>query len=217
MKTIIFDMDGVLIDSESSHQESEIKALAAFDLHITPKDLQPFAGATRDAFVTGITERFGVSLDWDGVFEQKDELFFKLMEEVKTVPGVETLLHRIKDAGLKLGLATSSQKRHLSFILNKFGWEPLFDVAVCAADITKSKPDPEIFLKAANGLGAQSAECVVIEDSLNGLRAAKAAGMYTIAITTTFPREALTDADWIIDRFDEIDVEALMRLSSDFH
>lgn len=204
-----------MIDSEPAHKESEIKALAAYDLHITENDLQIYAGTTRDMFAAGLSEQFGVSLDWNAVFEKKDVLFYELMKSVRTFPGIESLIHRIQAAGLKLGIATSSQKRHLSYILDRFGWEPVFDVKVCAADITKSKPDPEIFLMAAQRLGVEPAACAVVEDSINGLRAAKAAGMYAIGITTTFPRQALSDADQIVDGFDEIDVDEIKQISKD--
>ncbi|MEW6238243.1 MAG: HAD family phosphatase [Candidatus Omnitrophota bacterium] len=209
---MIFDMDGVIVDSESIHQRAEIYALSAYGLEVTDQDLRPYAGASRQAFQDGLTERFDLDLDWKGVFEKKDELFFQLIEDVEAIPGVLDFIQEIKAANLKLGVATSSQKRNLSFILQKFGLEPFFDALVCAADISRSKPDPEIFLKAAAALGEAPEDCAAVEDSVNGVRAAKSAGMYTIALTTTFPLTALVDADRIIDGFPELKAEELLRL-----
>jgi len=212
MKAVIFDMDGVIVDSESIHQRAEIYALSAHGLDVTPQDLRPYAGTSRQAFQDGLTEKYDVELDWKGVFEKKDELFFQLIEDVEAIPGVMDFIREIKAANLKLGVATSSQKRNLSFVLRKFGLETYFDALVCAADIALSKPDPEIFLKAAAALNKAPEDCAAVEDSINGVKAAKAAGMYAIAITTTFPREALAEADRIVDGFNELKADALLRL-----
>ncbi|RJP26623.1 MAG: HAD family phosphatase [Candidatus Omnitrophota bacterium] len=214
-KAVIFDMDGVLIDSERAHQQAEIGALALHGLRVTVKDLKPYAGANRDAFRIGIDKQFGVKLDWDAVYEEKDKRLFQMFEEVNTLPGVIDLLRDLKSAGLKLAIATSSTKAQLDFIVHKFGFDSLFDEMVCTIDITRSKPDPEIFLVASERLGVESGECVVIEDSLNGLLAAKAAGMTVIAITSTFRREELINADLIIDSFDELSVEMLQNLKEE--
>lgn len=213
MDAVIFDMDGVLIDSEPAHQQSELTALAAIGLTVTVDDLKAYAGTTRAAFESGLSERFGVDVDWDALFERKDEVFFRLMEEVETFPGLIAFLHEIKDMGMKLAVATSSQEQLLSFILRKFDWESLFDVTVCAQDVVNGKPDPEVFLTTAQRLGLEPSACVVVEDSFHGLRAAKAAGMFAIGITTTFPSERLHQADRVIDAYDELDAAEIRALA----
>ncbi len=210
MKAVIFDMDGVLIDSEVAHQKAEIQALADHGLQVTVEDLKPYAGANRRAFRIGITKQFGVDLDWDSIYEEKDRLLFRYMEDVEALPGVLPLLKAIRQTDCKLAVATSSPKPLLDFVVNKFELAPLFDTLVCNDDITQSKPDPQIFLIAAERLHVKPVECIVIEDSLNGIKAAKAAGMFTIAVPTTFRHEELGDADRIIDSFEGLSVESLL-------
>ncbi len=213
MDAVIFDMDGVLIDSEPAHQQSELTALAKVGLTVTVDDLKAYAGTTRATFESGLSERFGAELDWDALFERKDDIFFRLMEQVETFPGLVSLLQGIKDEGMKLAVATSSQARLLTFILQKFDWHSLFDVTVCSQDVIHGKPDPEVFLTTAKRLGVEPRACVVVEDSFHGLRAAKAAGMYAIGITTTFPSERLHDADRVIDAYRELDARDIRALT----
>lgn len=203
MKAIIFDMDGVLIDSEMAHKESEITALAQHGFHVTEEDLMPYVGANRAAFERGLEATFNQKVDWPSVFATKDEIFYKLMQNVKPVPGVLELVDATKNK-YKLGLATSSVRRFMNFIADKFNYQHRFQTMVCGEDIVNSKPHPEIFLKAAERLQVPPQQCIAIEDSINGIRSAKAAGMFVIGITTTFPRQTLQQADLVIDHFDEI-------------
>lgn len=204
MKAVIFDMDGVLIDSEKFHQQAEIQSLARIGVQVTPADLKPFAGASRELFRRGLSERFGHHLDWDAFFAEKDRVLFDRMENVRLVPGVLPWLRDLRAKGLRLAVATSSQRRLLEFVLMKFSLDETFEQTVSANEITHSKPHPEIFLKAAALLRLNPADCAAVEDSINGVLAAKAAGMYTLAITTSFPRDQLTPADRIINHFEEL-------------
>lgn len=213
MKAVIFDMDGVLIDSEKAHQEAEITTLRQFGIEVTVDDLKPFAGANRDSFKQGISERFG-AIDWNRFYEIKDKMLFNLVEQVESIPGVVDLLRQIKQAGMKTGLGTSSQRSLMDFVVDRFAFRPLFDELVCTNDITRGKPDPEIFLVCAERLQVDPRDCVVIEDSVNGIKAAKAAGMYSLAITTTFDPHELHEAHRVINRFDEISATMLLSLSA---
>ena len=111
IQAVIFDMDGVLIDSEPLHSKAEIHALGAFGLSLTMEDIKPYVGANRDTFRNGLTKKFGVPIDWDAVFAKKDELFYTLIEDVKPIPGALPFVRALKEAGFKLGMATSSQER----------------------------------------------------------------------------------------------------------
>lgn len=209
MQAVIFDMDGVLVDSEPIHQRTELDALAAFGLPLQVEDLYPYAGTTREAFQEGLTREYNFHPDWKALFQHKDRRFYEMMEEVEALPGVLRFIQELKQEGFKLALATSGQKRCADFVLEKFSLQPLFDAVVCANDVRQSKPDPEIFLIAADRLQAAPVDCVVFEDSINGLRAAKSAGMYAIGITGTFNSSALYEADRIIHHFGEIDAHQI--------
>ncbi len=146
---------------------------------------------------------------------KKDELFYTLIEDVKPIPGALPFVRALKEAGFKLGMATSSQERLVQLIVKKFNLEPLFDTVVCTIDITHSKPHPEIFLKTADRLHFDPVDCAVVEDSINGVEAAKAAGMYTIGLTTSFARSQLSKADCIIDSFAELNVDKIQSMTTD--
>lgn len=212
MKAVIFDMDGVLVDSEPIHQRTELDALAAYGLRLEKKDLYPYAGTTRDAFQKGISQQYNFHPDWKSVFEYKDRYFYELMKEVNPMPGVLSLIQDMKTAGLKLALATSGQRRSMATVLEKFNLTPIFDALICAVDVSKSKPDPQAFLLAAERMQVPPAECVVFEDSINGVRAAKAAGMYAIGITGTFTKDKLREADRIVDSYSEISANEIILL-----
>lgn len=206
-------MDGVLINSEPIHQKTELNALDAFGLQLGPEDLHFLAGTTRNAFARGIADRYDFHPDWQALFNHKDQHFYELMQEVELMPGVLELLQDIHQTGLRLGIATSGQERCLRFVLEKFSLVELFDATVSANDVTESKPDPQVFLLTAQRLQVEAQDCIVVEDSINGVRAGKAADMYTIAITTTFPRYELREADRIISAFDELSGKELKMLS----
>lgn len=212
MKAVIFDMDGVLVDSEPIHQRTELDALAAFGLHLEKQDLYPYAGTTREAFQIGLSEQYHFHPDWVALFKHKDQGFYELMREVEPLPGVLPFIRDLKQAGLKLALATSGQERSMRFVVDKFSLTPLFDALLCAVDVTKSKPDPQVFLLAAERMRVNPGDCVVLEDSINGIRAAKAAGMYAIGITGTFREDALRGADRIIESFFDLNAEEIALL-----
>jgi HAD superfamily hydrolase (TIGR01509 family) len=212
MKAVIFDMDGVLVDSEPIHQRTELDALAAFGLHLEKKDLYPYAGTTRDAFQKGISLQYNFHPDWKAVFEHKDRHFYELMKDVNPMPGVLPLIREMKAAGLKLAIATSGQERSMATVLDKFSLTSVFDASICARDVSKSKPDPQAFLLAAERMQIQPADCVVFEDSINGIRAAKAAGMFAIGVTGTFAKELLCEADRIVEKYDGVSAHEIILL-----
>ncbi len=212
MQAVIFDMDGVIINSEPIHQKTELDALAKHGLIIENKDLSFLSGATRNAFIKGISEKYDFHPDWDLLFEHKDQNFYQLMHDVEPIPGVLTFIEDLRLNGLKLAIATSGQERSMHFVLDKFNLKTTFGAMISASDVTKSKPHPQGFLKAASNLSVDPGQCVVIEDSVNGVRAAKAANMYAIAITTTFSRDKLHQADRIIDKFDQINAAIIKSL-----
>jgi beta-phosphoglucomutase len=213
MDAVIFDMDGVLIDSEVAHQEAEITTFKDFGVTITIDQLKPFAGSNSDAFKAGMIEKHQCNIDWDAYYEQKDELLFELMHNVEAIPGIIELLKDCKNQGMKLGVATSSKRELMEFVINKFAMKELFDELVCTNDITRSKPDPEIFQVCASRLGVDSENCIVVEDSINGIKGANTAGMFSLGLTTTFNKDELHEADQVIDRFDEINAQYLKQVS----
>jgi beta-phosphoglucomutase family hydrolase len=213
INTVIFDMDGVIVDSEPTHIEAEKRTLLKYGVKITTEELRAYTGTTAEFEFNDLIRKYGLNTNAKTLFDEKEVIMFKLLEE-RTEPtkGVIDLVKRLKQRGFKLGIATSGHRKLAQYYLNKLSIASFFDTVVCAEDITRSKPDPEIFLKAAQRLGAEPSECVVIEDAKLGIEAAVKAGMKCIGYSNpNSGNQDLSKADWLVSDFTELDLQKLLR------
>jgi beta-phosphoglucomutase len=213
MKAILFDMDGVLTNTEPVINAAAIRGLREYGVDSKPEDFEPFVGMGEDRYIGGVAEKYGVPYKLE-MKARVYEIYLDILPEmIERFAGVHELLTAIRERKLKLGLATSADrikmKANLKAIDVPLDW---FDAIVTGEDIEHKKPDPEIYLTCADKLGVDPSHCCVVEDAINGVQAAKAAGMRCIAVTTSFDREKLVDAgaDQVYDGLTEIDAE-------DFH
>jgi beta-phosphoglucomutase family hydrolase len=193
----IFDMDGTLVHTEPIHQQSWIRAMGevGIDLDVAHYDThfsgRPGRETTRDLY--GFTPEQAEEMS-----RRLTTIFWELAEgNVEPLPGVRAFLTKIAD--IPKGVATSARRHSAARMLEELGLIDYFGAIVTADDIAHGKPDPEIFLVAAERLGVAPEKCVVFEDSIAGVTAAKAAGMYCAAITTSrvqFPEADLTFSEW---------------------
>ena len=194
IKAVLFDMDGVLVDSEELTYEAAIEMLKERGADACKEDFIPFIGAGDIAYLGGAAGRHGLSYDksMSVVTYQKYE---KLVAEhdIAYENTVKTVL-KLKENGLKLAVCTSSDLVKMNINLRAIGLNGVFDALVNGRDIQNNKPAPDIYLRGAGLLGVPADECLVVEDAKNGILAAKAAGMHNIALTTTFSREELIDS-----------------------
>jgi beta-phosphoglucomutase len=200
-KAVIFDMDGVLVDSEPVILAAAMAGLAEYGVTAQPVDFKPFVGAGEVRFIGGVAEKYGVPYRP----EMKDrvyEIYLQIVDEkLKLYPHVNESLRRLHSAGWGLAVASSADRIKVAANLRVARISTdLFNVVLSAENVQHKKPDPEIYLLAAERLGAAPANCIVVEDAVNGIRAAHAAGMRCVALTTTFAREVLEqeDPDWIV-------------------
>jgi beta-phosphoglucomutase family hydrolase len=213
IKAVIFDMDGVIVDSEPTHIAAEKQTLLKHGMKITTEELRTYTGTTADFEFNDLIRKYKLNVTAKTLFDEKEVIMFKLLEE-RTEPtkGVIDLIRNLKQQGFKLGVATSGHRKLAHYYLKKLGIESFFDTVVCAEDITRSKPDPEIFLKAAERLGAEPSECLVIEDAKFGVEAAKKAGMKAVGYRNpSSGNQDLSKADWIVSDFAKLDVRKLLR------
>jgi len=217
IKAAIFDMDGVIVDSEPMHIEAEKRILLKYGVEISADELRTYTGTTAESEFADLIRKYGLKTTVDRLFREKEAVLFDLLER-RTEPtkGVIKLIKSLKQQGLKLAIASSGHRKLVHYFLRKLKIVSLFDSIVCAEDITRSKPDPEIFLKAAKNLSLDPAECVVIEDSTLGVTAAKSAGMKCIAFRNpNSGNQDLSKADLIIDDFRKLDTQwRAMKLGS---
>lgn len=210
-KGVIFDMDGTLIESTQADYLAWQKTFADFGRALSFADYQPLLGIKSADVIKRV---LGV-VDEDEVKEclaTKLKYFREIVSvtPIQPVPGAEKLLQQVKEMPVKMALATSSRSEKMKLVMTSLNFINYFDELVTGEEVVRSKPAPDIFILAAKKLGLDVSECVVIEDAVNGVKAAKAANMKCIAITTTHKEADLFEADAVIDSFDEIDFTALL-------
>jgi beta-phosphoglucomutase len=191
---LVFDMDGVLCDSEPFIARAAAEMLRRrYGIRVTRDEFLPFVGAGEDRFIAGAAERHGVTVDLAVDKPLTYEIYLEIIRDaLAPIEGVRELLAEARAAGLRLALATSSDRPKLEGNLAAIGVaESTFDVVVSAEQVTRKKPDPEIFLVAVSRLGLPAARCLVVEDAANGVRAARAAGCAVLGITSSQPGPVL--------------------------
>jgi beta-phosphoglucomutase family hydrolase len=209
IRAVIFDMDGVIVESESAHVEAEKRVLSKYGISISADELHEYAGTTAKKMFSELTKKYRLKVKAEKLLREKEQILFKFLEEdAEPTKGIIELLVRLKERDVKLCIGSSSPMKQVDYILNKLNIACLFEYAVGSDNILHSKPDPEIFLKAAAGLGLKPQECLVVEDAKLGVEAAKRAGMKCIGYRNpNSGHQDLSRADIVIDSFSKLDIE----------
>ena len=211
---LIFDVDGVIADTEALNARASVLMFAElYGVTVRPEDFQPFIGAGDDRYVGGVAEQYGVGIDVEAAVARRAEDFFKLLHDgpLPAAPGVrERVAQARATEHVKLAIATSGRKDKQFPVIQGTGLRlEWFDDVITGDDVTRKKPDPEIYRLAGQRLGLPPLRCVVIEDAPVGVQAARGAGMRCVAVLGSAPREALADADLIVENLAEVSVERL--------
>ena len=178
---IIFDMDGVLIDSEPLHQLAEKKLLKEYGVEVDTDELLQYMGRSTEKLLNDFIEAYHLDVDYPTLFSKhKTNLIDIFDKQVQTIEGIPEFLSVLESHQIPFALASSSNLQLIHTVLNHFGWQARFTQVVSGEEIINGKPAPDIFLETAKRLNTTSDNCVVIEDSGAGVRAGKAAGMRTI-------------------------------------
>jgi HAD superfamily hydrolase (TIGR01509 family) len=198
VQAVIFDMDGVIVDSEPYSMQALIDVLRHYGIDPTEEDIRRSYGRRiRDDF-RDYFSRYGVPAHLETAVAQKEARYYHLAAgHLQPFPGVMPLLKRLHDDGYALALASSGDRVKVAFGMQALGLDGTFETVVCG-NVTHSKPDPEIYLLTAQRLGILPTGCVAIEDAPAGVEAAKRAGMRCIAVTNSVAREQLLQADLIV-------------------
>ncbi len=188
IRAVIFDMDGVLIDSEPSYNVAEAAMLAQFGLPFGPREITAITGASYRTLGQTIRGWLPDVKATDAEIQKMylDGLLGALQQEVKTlIPGVLPFIQTLHKKGITMGIGSASHEKMVQYVVSHFGLTDYMSAIVTGTDTAVGKPAPDIFLLAAERLGVPPAECLVIEDSLNGVKAALAAGMTCVAFLGT--------------------------------
>jgi len=186
VKAVIFDMDGLMIDTERLYFEVERIMARKFGKEVKDETLWKMMGRKPLEAITVFAEDLELDISPKKLLEIRDELFVKkLVNEVEPMPGLFDILNILKGK-VKMAIATGSPQKFLKIVLDKLKIESYFDVFVTSDEVEKGKPDPEVYNTAVKRLKVAPFECVVLEDSSNGALAAVRAGCYTIAVPTVY-------------------------------
>lgn len=213
IKAVIFDMDGVIIDSEPFHYKVFKKYIKnKFNLVISDEEYNTFIGTTNHHIYGTLQKKYNLVGDINSFIEEYEEKCLEFLLQATTerpIKGVDVLVRNIHQNKIKLALASSSSKKVINIVLNMFNLDQFFDAKVSGQEVEHSKPAPDIFLRAAELLNVSPEECLVFEDSRNGVAAAKAAGMKCIGFyNPSSGNQDLSRADKIIESFAEVDIAA---------
>lgn len=213
IKAVIFDMDGVVAETERIHIEAEMQTMSKYGIRISEDELHEYTGTTAKVMFTELIKKYGLNTTFDKMFDEKEKVLFKLLEEgVQPTKGVVDLLFKLKKMKKKLAIASSSHRRMIEYVLKKLEIADFFDSVVGAEDVTRSKPDPEIFLITARRLKVKPEECLVIEDSELGVKAAKKANMKCLGyINPSSGNQNLSKADSQIADFSRLNLQELLK------
>ncbi len=207
-KAFIFDMDGVLIDSEDLYKVIEKELFESVGIVMDHDEHVSYQGCSNPVMWNMIKQKHGLTHSLDdlvGITEDKVIRHFSSLPDIEPMPGVTELLQWLKSKNIKLALASSSTIEVIRIILAKTGLESFFDAVADSTEAGAGKPDPAIFLLAQKKLGIPKEDCAIIEDSTNGIKAALAAGIYCIAFNGPgSEHQDQSAADWRITRFSEI-------------
>lgn len=213
LKAVIFDMDGVLVDTEPLADLHFSKFLKEkFSIKVEPEFFQRFRGSTSKHFWEIIIEEFDLDISADEIITEARPRYLDFLKKsnLKTISGVKELIENLLKVNIKIAVASSASTNRIKTILEIIKLSDKFEIIISADDIKNSKPHPEIYLIAAKTLGVDSKDCIAIEDATNGVKSAKEAGMKVIAYKDPSHNiQDLSEADLIIRNFAELNLQKL--------
>lgn len=207
----IFDWDGVIINSISQHQHAWERLAKEEKLSMPLDAFRRGFGMKNDRI---IPEVLGWTTDHTEIArlsQRKETLYRTILQEagIESLPGVNAFLRALKMAAVPRAIASSTDYENIRVALDLIGLTDYFEVIISAEDVSRGKPDPEVFLLAAQKLAVPATRCVVFEDAVVGIEAGHAAGMKVVALTTTNPQAALHAADCVVTQLDRLSIKDL--------
>ncbi|OUR90887.1 ABC transporter ATP-binding protein [Flavobacteriales bacterium 34_180_T64] len=216
LKAVLFDMDGVIVDTEPLHHKAYYKMFNDVNIEVSAALYQSFTGQSTLSICKQLIEQFKLQLGPQTMMDLKRAHFKYLFEHDESLALIDGVLDLIKDYynnGLTLVLASSASMPNISRIFKRFALDQYFVAKLSGADLKASKPHPEIFINAAKASGHTRRECIVIEDSTNGIAAAKAAGIYCVGFQSPHSKnQNYTKADLVISSFREIEFAKVLKV-----
>lgn len=216
IKAVIFDMDGVIIDSEPLQYQAFLHCTGkVLGIHIGAEEFAEFIGTSNIHIYSTLKEKHNLQLSVQEMCHIHENQYINLLRQEKTIrpiDGADKLIQSLYQNGIKLAVASSSPMQHIGIVLDLFTLAACFAAKASGQECEHGKPAPDVFLRAAELLGVSPEDCLVIEDSRNGVAAAKAARMQCIAFyNPNSGNQDLSKADQIIKHFSEFDIQRVLQ------
>ena len=207
-KAILFDMDGVLIESEFLMRATAIQSLADYGVQAQHEDFLEFTGMGEDRFVGGVAEKYGLKYEFAMKERAYDYYGQRVKAEAHIPEGVKEMLETLHAKGIILAVCSAADLRKVRYNIQAIGVdESLFTALVTGSDVARKKPFPDIYLEGARRVGMDPKDCLVVEDAVSGIQAAHAAGMDAVGIPSTFTPDQLkekADPEYILNQTKEL-------------
>lgn len=208
IKAVLFDMDGIIIDSEPIHQKAFYSAFKELKLTVPKAFYESFTGKSTINVCQQLCEEYNLSISPEDFVQLKRNYFYKIFDNdptVSLIDGVLELIQNYNENGLKLVVASSSAMKNINRVFDRFDLNKYFTGKISGADLKESKPNPEIFIKAAEMTGFSKKECMVIEDSTCGIQAAYSADIFCVAFKSPNSKnQVYSKANLVIDDYKDI-------------
>lgn len=213
IKAVIFDMDGVVVNTEPIGYRANQLLYKSLNITVPDDVYGTFIGNSDKMIVQKLKDLYPIDLTHEELLDKKYKYYFNAFdtaEDLALLPGVKELIIDLHKNGMRLILASSASNRKIQKVFTRFGLHQYFDHAISGEDFEESKPNPAIFLEAVAKSGFPKEECIVIEDSTNGIKAAKAAGIYCIGYNSGHTMGQDTSlADKVITDFNQVNFEII--------
>ncbi len=215
LKAVLFDMDGVIVDTEPLHRKAYFKTFDDLGIQVPEGMYTAFTGYSTKKVCETLIEKFSLSHTYEeiaGIKRAYFKDFFYNDEDFDLIPGVKNLIEHYYDNGITLILASSATMTTINMVFEKFGLEKYFSGKISGADLKESKPHPEVFLLAAELAGEPTGNCMVIEDSTNGIMASHRAGIFCAAYRSTHSKnQDYTLADTVVSDYPELELDKIAK------
>ena len=213
IEAVIWDMDGVLADTAPHHLRAWQEIFSKRGINFTEEDFKRGFGIRNDAIIRNILGKHISKAEIEAIAREKEITFRRIIgQNISPLPGALRLLQELDERGGRMAIASSTTIENIRLIIGGLGIANCFKAVVTGHDVTEGKPSPQVFLLAAQRLGVEPKNCVVVEDAVAGVAAAKSAGMYCLAVTNTHPREKLKGADLIVDTLEAVSLKDILKL-----
>lgn len=210
---VIWDMDGVLADTAPHHLLAWQETFAKRGINFTEADFKRGFGIRNDAIIKNTLGEQVTPDEIETIAREKEATFRRIIgKDIKPLPGALELLKALDEGGISMAIASSTTIENIHLIVGSLGIADYFKAVITGHDVTEGKPSPQVFLLAAQRLGAEPKNCIVVEDAVAGVKAAKSAGMYCVAVSNSHPQEKLNEADLIVASLEMVTVKDLEKL-----